>query len=392
MATITLELGKKGKTGKRAVCFLICSGKTKKRIRTEMHVTDKEVSSNGKRITNPMTARLVEEARRKLEDRLFVLSIDMLGQDMDAAYLAERLTVHGGELDFFEFADEWLQRTTIKGVKNYRAMLSSLEKHLGRRKLPFAAITYNMLQKYEDYLKDKPRAQSLYLGEIRHLYRQAMKQYNTDYEQVIKNDPFQRYDVPRQQLKLGVRALTLDELMKIYEYEGMPGGRAQLARDCFILSFCLMGMNCVDMYEAKTLEHGVVKYNRAKTKDRRSDQAYIEVKVHPVIEHLMKMYGDKARVFNFHRRYADASALNQNINVGLKIVGKDIGIPALQFYQARHTFATLSRNMMKFSKSDVDEALNHVGSLDIADVYIKKDFSIINENNFKLLDAVFGEK
>lgn len=106
----------------------------------------------------------------------------------------------------------------------------------------------------------------------------------------------------------------------------------------------------------------------------------------------MKMYGDKARVFNFHRRYADASALNQNINVGLKIVGKDIGIPALQFYQARHTFATLSRNMMKFSKSDVDEALNHVGSLDIADVYIKKDFSIINENNFKLLDAVFGEK
>ena len=65
-------------------------------------------------------------------------------------------------------------------------------------------------------------------------------------------------------------------------------------------------------------------------------------------------------------------------------------MPGLQFYQARHTFATLSRNMMKFSKSDVDEALNHVGSYDIADVYITKDFSIINENNFKLIDKVFN--
>jgi hypothetical protein len=47
---------------------------------------------------------------------------------------------------------------------------------------------------------------------------------------------------------------------------------------------------------------------------------------------------------------------------------------------------------MKFSKSDVDEALNHVGSYGIADVYISKDFTIINENNFKLIDTVFGLK
>ena len=71
-------------------------------------------------------------------------------------------------------------------------------------------------------------------------------------------------------------------------------------------------------------------------------------------------------------------------------MGKAVGIENLQFYQARHTFATLSRNMMKFAKSDVDEALNHVGSYDIADVYIKKDFTIINENNMKLLDRIFG--
>jgi hypothetical protein len=48
--------------------------------------------------------------------------------------------------------------------------------------------------------------------------------------------------------------------------------------------------------------------------------------------------------------------------------------------------------MMKFSKSDVDEALNHVGNYGIADVYITKDFSIINENNFKLIEEVFKDE
>ena len=219
-----------------------------------------------------------------------------------------------------------------------------------------------------------------------------MRRYNTDYEQVIKNDPFMRYQVPRQVMKKGVRALSLEQLVKVYHFKGNPHSRAQLARDCFVLSFCLMGMNSVDMYEARTLTGGVLRYNRAKTRDRRSDDAYIEVRIHPVIAKLIKRYRGSSRVFSFHERYRDESTFNKALNVGLKAVGETVGIDGLQFYQARHTFATLSRNLMHFSKGDVDEALNHVGSYDVADIYIQKDFSVINDNNFKLLDRVFEVK
>ena len=85
----------------------------------------------------------------------------------------------------------------------------------------------------------------------------------------------------------------------------------------------------------------------------------------------------------------DYEGFNKNLNIGLKTVGKAVGISDLEFYQARHTFATLSRNLMKFSKGDVDEALNHVGSFEVADIYIAKDFSIINDNNYKLIKRVF---
>lgn len=391
MATITIEIGRKGKKKTRAVSFLVCHGKTKKRIPTEIFVTDSDVSTNGKKIKNLSKAKLIEEMRRKLEDRLFSLSLELVGQDVDAAFIVERLTSQrDNDIEFFAFAEDWIGKSSIKGMKNYSTMLNSLESYIGIRELPFSRINYKLLKGYEDFLVGKERAQSLYLGMIRHLYREAMRMYNNDHEQVIKNDPFMRYNVPRQQLKKGIRALSLEDLLKIYDYQGKPGSRAQLARDCFVLSFCLMGMNSVDMYNCADIKDDVIMYQRTKTKARRSDSAYIEVRIHPFIRELVHVYKGNGHVFNFYKRYTSYKTFNANINKGLKVVGEAVGIEGLEFYQARHTFATLSRNLMKFSKSDVDEALNHVGTLDIADVYIKKDFTIINENNFALINKVFG--
>ena len=255
----------------------------------------------------------------------------------------------------------------------------------------FSQMNYDLLQRFDKSLMLQERGRTLYMGAFRHLYREAMRRYNTDEVQPIKNDPFTRFRVPKQQLKKGVRSLTLDELLRIYEYSGI--GRAGLARDCLILSFCLMGMNSVDLFKVRILKGGKLCYQRDKTKDRRSDGAYIEVEVQPIIKELIKKYKDSSngRVFDFYHRYSTAQEFNRNINVGLKKVGEVVGIENLQFYQARHTFATLSRNLMRFSKSDVDEALNHVGNMEIADVYIKKDFAIINENNRKLLEKIFGD-
>ena len=273
-------------------------------------------------------------------------------------------------------------------------MLNTIESFCGTRKLFFSEISVTFLKDFEAFLKERPRAQSLYLGQMRHLFREAMLEYNTDETVVIKNDPFMRYKAPKQVLKKGVRALSIEDFLKVVNYKAEPGGRAELAHDCFLLSFCLMGINSADLYNATVFEHDTIKYNRTKTKDRRSDDAYIEVQVHPFIKRIFEKYRDKKgkNVFNFHNRYADEAGLNRAINIGLKEIGKAIKLDGLEFYQARHTFATLSRNLMKFSKSDVDEALNHVGSYGIADVYISKDFTIINENNFKLIDTVLGLK
>ena len=389
MATITTLYGNKNKEGARKVYFQVTHKNKRVRIPTELWILKNEITAGGK-VKNIGKLMDIDKMKKSMEEKLYRLSVDNAGMELDLDQIVTYITQKDGDLDFLAFASEWVADTSVKGKKNYVTMLNNLKAFIRSDRLPVSHITFEFLASYEKSMEGKPRAQSLYLGLFRHLFREAVRRYNTELVQPIKYDPFTRYRVPKQQLKKGVRALSLEELMKVYNYTGT--GRAGLARDCFILSFCLMGINSVDLYEAKTLKAGKLCYERTKTKDRRSDGAYIEVKIHPVIAPLVKKYKDEARAFDFHRRYVQAREFNRALNIGLKTVGKAVGIDNLQFYQARHTFATLSRNLMGFSKGDVDEALNHIGNYDVADIYIKKDFSIINRNNFALLDRVFALK
>jgi hypothetical protein len=70
----------------------------------------------------------------------------------------------------------------------------------------------------------------------------------------------------------------------------------------------------------------------------------------------------------------------------------EIDVP-LSIYYARHSWATIARNKCRISKSDVDECLNHVIPENrIADTYIEKDWSFIDDANRKVLDYVLLQK
>ncbi len=152
---------------------------------------------------------------------------------MDAARIVSTLIMQEKteSLDFFTFAEDWISKNSLKSTKNYKCTLSALESYLGVRKLDFSQINYTLLKNFELYLSDRPRAKSMYLGYMRHLYREAMLEYNTDEATVIKNDPFMRYKAPKQVLKKGVRALSVQDILKVYHYKGIdPKGRPQPVR------------------------------------------------------------------------------------------------------------------------------------------------------------------
>lgn len=106
----------------------------------------------------------------------------------------------------------------------------------------------------------------------------------------------------------------------------------------------------------------------------------------------MEKYRGKERVFNFHERFVDMAELNRSINIGLREVGKELGIEKLQFYDARHSLATIAANEAGIDRWTVNLMLNHTDQyMRVTELYIKRDLSPVNEANYKLMEYVFGK-
>ena len=99
--------------------------------------------------------------------------------------------------------------------------------------------------------------------------------------------------------------------------------------------FIYMVKGCMDCIFVNT-------YFRAKTSARRNDKAKMKVKVMEVIKPLVEKYRDRTgkRVFNFYQHYSTADAFNKAINYGLKQIGGILQIEDLEYYAARHSWAT----------------------------------------------------
>ena len=366
-------------------------------ISTTMYVTKKDLTASFK-IKNQQVIDKCEDLIRVYRDKANKLNLEINSMDIDSVidYLKSKDDKSG--IDFIAFSRKWCAaHTEIKGIRNYLTALNSLCTFFGREFILCSEITVQKLKEYEEYLSDKKRAQSLYPSAIVRLFMEARNYFNDEDNNIIRiKQNLSKYK-PKQQNVAEKRALTVDEIRNVFNisYTGIRvrgmDNRRDLAKDCFMLSFCLMGMNSADLYNATEFDGEYITYYRTKTKDRRNDNAKMVVKVHPIIKHLIEKYRGKERVFNFYERFSSMGDLNRSINIGLKEIGRELGIDNLQFYSARHSMATIAINKVGINKYIVNDMLCHVdSSMRITDLYIQKDFAPVNDANFKLIEYMFG--
>ena len=192
------------------------------------------------------------------------------------------------------------------------------------------------------------------------------------------------------------RALTIEQMKKILDLPYITSpypntNRYNFALDLFILSFALVGMNLVDLYYCECCTDGRITYDRIKTKNRRADHARISIKIQPEIKALVDKYRDPTgkRMFKFYRMYASMTTIHKAVGAGLKKIAESIGLDELDFYAARHTWATIAQNDAGVDKWTVHTALNHVDDeTKITDTYIRKSWDPIDKANRKVLNLV----
>lgn len=391
-----------------------------KRVSTDLFATDSDLTSDLKLKEESIVKQ--EADRLVLHYRTMVNSLHFDSENCDVSEIVNRLLCKEEAekpIDFIAFSKKWISETTIKGKDNYTTALNSFIRFLGKEELEIKKITVDLLEQYRDYIinvrnervkalqaegKRVPsnRCLSLYLMSLRHLYGEAQRFYNKPDKGLMRipHTPFEYFKIPKQEATRK-RALTPQQIKAIWSlpYQNIHKGvkhtcRPDLAKDCFILSFCLMGINSADLYNATLLRDNRLVYCRTKTKERRLDKAKMEVVVPDMVLPLIEKYRDTTgqRLFRFYKDYRDHKAFNKAINKGLKEIGDQLNIDDLEFYAARHSWATIALNKCGIDKYTVHAALNHVDeSMRVTDIYIERDFVNENKANAKVIKYVFGK-
>lgn len=322
-------------------------------------------------------------------------------------------------IDFIGFSREWIASTSIKGAPNYTTALNALLRFIGKGELDINLITTDFLEEFKVFLnKEKEvrtkkliqqgkrvpsnRSLSLYLVSIKRLFNEAKRKYNKKDKDLIliPHSPFDEIKIPKQEATRK-RAIPTTLIKRIWKlpYHDMKKGykstcRYNLAKDCFILSFCLMGINSADLYNATKRVKDTIIYSRTKTRARRFDDAKMMVDIPSIALPIIEKYRDPTgkRLFNFHQYYADEKGFNKAINYGLKEIGAILEVDDLEYYAARHSWATIALNKVGVDKYTVHAALNHIDeAMRVTDIYIERDFVNENKANAKVVKYVFGK-
>ena len=390
-----------------------------KRLSTNLFVTQQDLTKSLKFKEDTSIKREVDRLVLYYREQCLKLQLDQNHYSLD-----EIVEFLNGEqekqqtINFIKFSREWIASTTIKGAPNYTTAINALVRFIGKEELDINLITLDFLEDFKSFLnkereirtkrlmqqgKHVPsnRSLSLYLISIKKLFNEAKKRYNKKDKNLIliPNSPFIELEIPKQEATRK-RAISADIIKKVWKlpYKDMKKGykatcRYNLAKDCFILSFCLMGMNSADLYNATEMKGNTITYNRTKTKDRRLDKAQMKVDIPKLAQPLIEKYKDKTgkRLFNFYQYYVDEKGFNKAINYGLKEIGRLLEIDDLEYYAARHSWATIALNKVGIDKYTVHAALNHVDeTMRVTDIYIERDFVNENRANAKVVKYVFG--
>lgn len=402
MATITYSyLKKENKAGRFPTFIRVCHNYTEARVTTKTTIAKKDIGKDGsirnRMVTDELSVICADWNRRlrDLGNGADVMTAKEIVEYIRAQEKKERARSIVWKLDFVKYAMQDASRLDREGSEGTASLrvtaVKSLKEYTKKDSIDVNEITTSMLNGWVEWLAAKgcKRAQTLYITQMRAVFNRARREYNTDTETRIPRDPFSRMEHVRQNVT-APRAITAEQLRAI---AALPdkGGRWDLARDVFMLSFYLLGMNSVDMMNCPPMRGGRLTYERTKTRTRRADRAEISVLIPKEAMPLIEKYRSSipGRMFNFAERFANRTAFSASLNKGLKEIGKAVGVESLQFYAARHTWATIAVNEVGIDKYTVHQALNHVdGKTAITDIYIKKSWKPLDDANRKVIDFI----
>src|SRR5690606_6493043 len=351
MATVSAKVFEHHKKADGTYNVKICvqHKRLRKYLDTTHFVVRKQLTKDFK-VKDPFIADKVEQQLR--DYRKMISELDERLDYFTAESLRDYLRDKDEDIDFIKFCDQHIERLRKEKhtgtANNHRKIRNSLVDYFNRTSVSIKEINSNMLMAYERYMRSErtmirvnqlgnevtTREKGLsdsglhnQMRDLRTLFNAARDHYNNEDLGIyrIKHYPFKKYKVGSPPLTKK-RNNTLEQVVAIRDCVTKPGSRAELAKELYMLSFYLCGMNAVDLYQIteRDIKNGRLDYNRSKTQGKRKDNAFISIKIGDEAKPLLEKYLGKLR-----ERYSSANALNWALCKGMEQIRKFTRIPEL---------------------------------------------------------------
>lgn len=386
--------GNRRKDGTWPVKIRVTFKGASRRLPTTLTCTAADLTRTG-RIKNATILERADEVVRKMREAcgdLNMFTLENWNVDNVVAHIRRSMTADGFSLDFFEFADGFLEGMKDNTRHTYVTALNAFSRFLGERRIDVNDITRQLLLSFMEFCRGEqasPKrkrvpglAEGMYVRKLATIFNRAKWRYNDEDAGVIviPRSPFSKLDVtiPRSQ---GQKALDVAVIQRLIDT--VPdSSEGTVARAAFLASFGLQGANMADLYKERTAPGEVWRYNRKKTGVEA--RVYIPAELSSILGQLCDEQRYPEWWLGRLHDYKTTDRCTLAVNRWLRKWAEREGIDPFTFYAARHTWATLARRMTT-EKATVDEALAHVGDYKMADIYAERNWSLAWEANRRVL-------
>ncbi len=282
-------------------------------------------------------------------------------------------------------------RGQIRTAETYGSALASFSAYLDGGDIVMDAITADVVEGYEAFLKSRgntPNTTSYYMRILRAVYNRAVGDGAVD-----DLRPFAH--VYTGVAKTRKRALPLADIRKICSVELKPQSSSAWARDMFLLSFYLRGMSFIDMafLRKSDLCNGQVTYSRRKTGRQ------LTIGWTKEMQSIVDRYPENPTIYLLPiitRQGSDERTLYQArcrmANRELKRVSAKAGVDIpLSMYCARHSWASIAK-AKGIPLSIISEGMGH-DSESTTQIYLASvETSRIDKANKLIINLLGGGK
>lgn len=397
MATFKVVVFDKRADGFYSVFIRITQNRKKTHIKTEKYVTEKGLRKGTKEVKDSFVLESCMATINKWVEKLNKVD----SKDWTVQQVKDYLLGTEHELCFSDFARSYIDslRDSLQesSIKAYQHALAHLENYVGSQKILFSQLTVPFVEGWLNSLSKYRSSRSSYPIYIKKIFKEAVKIYN-DYDSdivLIKNNPWIKVSIAKVD-RPEKRAITMEECRRLFAVS-VENANMQFALDVCKMILCLAGINVADLYKMQKSEYydGILHYERKKTRTKRADKAYIEMKVPDMLLATFEKYlspEDDSYLFTFHKKYVDSRSMDSNVSYFMRMVcTKYLGMEGRCYtpYTFRHTWATIAQNDLGASYEEIGFALNHISAHKITMGYVMPDFSRAWELNEKVVEKIF---